>query len=118
MTGMHLPPMGTSNQETQTPRKRSNTLTRSRLDGERTSPSSLANKIVWTNCVLLARAREYESQTRVMTVRLHGLCNFIDCTWAVSKLKCNSGVNERKLRLSKRLRAYVRRPRMANEMHG
>src|ERR1700674_790156 len=27
-------------------------------------------------------------------------------------------VNERKLKLSKQLRAYVRTPRMANEMHG
>jgi hypothetical protein len=37
---------------------------------------------------------------------------------AVSRVKRNRGVNEWKLRLSKRLRAYVRRPRMANEMHG
>jgi hypothetical protein len=34
------------------------------------------------------------------------------------KAEMQQRVNERKLRLSKRLRAYVRRPRMANEMHG
>jgi DNA-binding transcriptional LysR family regulator len=34
------------------------------------------------------------------------------------KSEAQQGVNEWKLRLSKRLRAYVRRPRMGNEMHG
>jgi transposase-like protein len=34
------------------------------------------------------------------------------------KSEAQQGVNERKLMLSKRLRAYVRTPRMANEMHG
>jgi hypothetical protein len=34
------------------------------------------------------------------------------------KREAQQGVNERKLMLSKRLRAYVRTPRMANEMHG
>ena len=34
------------------------------------------------------------------------------------KREAQQGVNEWKLRLSKRLRAYARRPRMANEMHG
>ncbi|CAN7739841.1 aldehyde dehydrogenase family protein [Paraburkholderia hospita] len=34
------------------------------------------------------------------------------------KSEAQQGANEWKLRLSKRLRAYVRRPRMVNEMHG
>jgi hypothetical protein len=34
------------------------------------------------------------------------------------KSEAQQGVIERKLRLSKQLRAYVRTPRMANEMHG
>jgi hypothetical protein len=34
------------------------------------------------------------------------------------KSEAQQGVDEWKLRIPKRLQAYVRRPRMANEMHG
>jgi hypothetical protein len=34
------------------------------------------------------------------------------------KSEAQQGVDEWKLRIRKRLQAYVRRPRMANEMHG
>jgi hypothetical protein len=34
------------------------------------------------------------------------------------KSEAQQGVDEWKLRISKRLQAYVRRPRMANETHG
>jgi hypothetical protein len=55
---------------------------------------------------------QYPQNVRIMQDALR---DFMDGGF---KREAQQGVNERKLRSSKRLRAYVRTPRMANEMHG
>jgi hypothetical protein len=52
--------------------------------------------------------------------RLHYLLGAIRASLMLGgfKSEAQQGVDEWKLRIRKRLQAYVRRPRMANEMHG
>ena len=89
----------------------------------------LSNSVRYTPAggrILLSAACETDGKMVTIAVRDNGRGIAAEDLASVCNLfvqggfnsEAQQGVNERKVKLSKRLRAYVRRPRMGSEMHG